>query len=234
MKTPIYKDLYIKLKQRIETEDYAAGDLLPSENQLCSDFSTTRATVRKALTSLEHDGLIKKQHGKGSIVQAVKKGIGILSLEGTSSSFAPEEMYTKLIERPALKQWPTNFWFPLSEQEVTAGCIRFERIREIKGKPLLLEVTYLPNIYLEGFMDIDLENQSLFKILLEQYTIKPMNGDQKIWAITASESLANKLKIKEGSATLHLKRKIETNKIGFNIYSSIYCLTNDYFLQGRF
>ncbi|GJM64508.1 GntR family transcriptional regulator [Persicobacter diffluens] len=234
MKKPIYKTLYLKFKQLIEAGNYSAGDLLPSENQLCLDFNTTRATVRKAMTELEHEGLIKKQHGKGSIVQVVKKGIGILSLEGTSSNFAPEEMYTKIIHAPVQQQWPLDFWYPLSEQEQKAGCITFERIREIKGKPLLLEVTYLPNLYLGGFMEINLENKSLFQILLHQFNIKPMSGDQKIRAITADQALADKLKIEKDFPTLHLERKIETNKIGFNIYSSIHCLTVDYFLQGRF
>ncbi|OGV62180.1 MAG: hypothetical protein A3K19_01325 [Lentisphaerae bacterium RIFOXYB12_FULL_65_16] len=45
---------------------YAAGQPMPSENQLCARFGVSRMTVRVILARLERDGLIYRQQGKGT------------------------------------------------------------------------------------------------------------------------------------------------------------------------
>ncbi len=56
--SPVYTSIYTELRQRIFSSDLKPGDLLPSENQLCTDFQTSRETVRKALKLLEGERLI--------------------------------------------------------------------------------------------------------------------------------------------------------------------------------
>ncbi|MFH1477875.1 MAG: GntR family transcriptional regulator [Verrucomicrobiota bacterium] len=48
--------------------EYAAGEFIPSENELSKQFHLSRPTIRKALLLLEKDGLIVRQPGKGRIV----------------------------------------------------------------------------------------------------------------------------------------------------------------------
>jgi GntR family transcriptional regulator/GntR family frlABCD operon transcriptional regulator len=78
---------------------YKEGDLLPSENELCSVYNITRPTVRHALYALVNDGYIKKQQGKGSIVHALPKGIGILSIAGTTSALGVKNLETRIRNR---------------------------------------------------------------------------------------------------------------------------------------
>jgi DNA-binding transcriptional MocR family regulator len=61
---PLYRKLYETLRQRIEEGVYRKGDLLPSENELCTLHRMTRPTVRKALDKLMHEGYILKQQGR--------------------------------------------------------------------------------------------------------------------------------------------------------------------------
>ena len=46
---PKYAQIITELQQRIETGEYPAGSLLPSENQLSAEFGTARPTVVRAL-----------------------------------------------------------------------------------------------------------------------------------------------------------------------------------------
>ena len=49
---------------------------------------------------LVNDGFIIRQQGKGSIVQGQPKGIGILSLTGTTSAIGQDNLTTRIIVKP--------------------------------------------------------------------------------------------------------------------------------------
>lgn len=54
----VYEAIYTRLRSQIFSGKFRPGDLLPSENQLCGEFSASRETVRKGLKELEREGLI--------------------------------------------------------------------------------------------------------------------------------------------------------------------------------
>ena len=99
---PQYKKVYEDLRKQIVDGIFKEGDLLPSENELCSVYGVTRPTVRQALSSLVSDGFIKKHQGKGSIVHKLPKGIGILSIAGTTSALGAKNIKSKLSSTAAL------------------------------------------------------------------------------------------------------------------------------------
>lgn len=49
-------------------ERSAPGDLLPTEAELCQEFSVSRMTVRQALQSLANAGLVDRRRGRGTFV----------------------------------------------------------------------------------------------------------------------------------------------------------------------
>lgn len=56
------------LSEEIHSGRLATGDQLPSERQLCEQFSVSRAVVREALSQLKFEELITTQQGKGAFV----------------------------------------------------------------------------------------------------------------------------------------------------------------------
>lgn len=63
-----YEHIYHILEKDITSGVYSAGDYLPTENELCTQYHVSRDTVRKALSLLAEARLIKKIHGSGSQV----------------------------------------------------------------------------------------------------------------------------------------------------------------------
>ncbi len=59
------------LEKEVAQGKYGLGDLLPSENQLCSILGVTRNTVRQALDELEKQGFVFKIRGKGTFLSNV-------------------------------------------------------------------------------------------------------------------------------------------------------------------
>jgi GntR family transcriptional regulator/GntR family frlABCD operon transcriptional regulator len=234
MPKPVHKNLYESIRKKIRSQEYKAGDLLPSENDYCKSLQVTRPTVRQALSKLEAEGFIKKHKGKGSIVQEPKQGLGILSVTGTTGAAGNQELITRVIKNPYQMEWPQPFIFPLTDLEINAGCIVLERLRFIKNSPVILETTYFPDGYLNGFKDINFSEQSLFETLRKKYDINVIGGEQKIKAINAPNLVAKLLQIQAKKPILHLERKIFTSKNDFCFYSSLFCFTDNHYLFGTF
>jgi DNA-binding GntR family transcriptional regulator len=226
--------LYEILRKHILQGMYPAGCLLPSENELCHLHAVTRPTVRQALSRLVSDGFIKKHQGKGSIVQPLPRGIGILSIQGTTTGIGRHNLETIPLGKPEINQWPHDFPFDLTLEERESGCIKLERKRIVDGAPILYEISYLPNINLPRFIHKSFINKSLFEVLRSAYQIEVMGGHQRIRAQVAPASVRNYLDLAEGDAILCLQRVIETNRVDFRFFSIIFCDTSDFYLEGSF
>ncbi len=66
---PLYYQVYRSLLGRIRGDEYAPGDALPPERRLTELYGVSRITVVKALDLLERDGVIERQHGRGTFVR---------------------------------------------------------------------------------------------------------------------------------------------------------------------
>ena len=69
---PVYQTIYTYLSDQIVNGTLLPGQMLPSENELCRQFSTTRETVRRGLTQLTQEGLIYSQPKRGYFVSEPK------------------------------------------------------------------------------------------------------------------------------------------------------------------
>lgn len=231
---PPYKQIYETLRHHINEGIYKEGDLLPSENDLSTTHEVARPTVRKALDRLQNEGYISKQQGKGSIVKGIPKGVGILSLRGTTSAVGQDNLTTIITLQPEVRNWDEAFTFPLTKIEKEVGCIYFERLRMVNDKPIFFDITMLPNINLPRFTQRSLENKSLFDVLRRNYQVEVKGGEQKILAITPDEKLQQYFKVDSNHPVVQLNRKIETNRYGFYIYSQVFCNSSEYALYGTF
>jgi DNA-binding GntR family transcriptional regulator len=231
---PLYKKVYETLRKNINDHVYKERDVLPSEHELCTLFQATRPTVRKALDRLVHEGYIKKKQGKGSIVIGNPKGVGILSLSGTTSAVGEENLITRIIIKPEFRTWNKAFSFSIREDEQEVGCIYLERLRIMNGQPVFYDITMIPNINLPRFTSRNLENKSLFDTLRTAYQIDVTGGQQRLMAILADEKLQEYFKVPKGHPVLQLDRKIETSRDGFFIYSQVFCNTEEFALFGTF
>jgi GntR family transcriptional regulator/GntR family frlABCD operon transcriptional regulator len=234
IRIPQHRKLYELLRKHIIEGVYSEGSLLPSENELCQAHDVTRPTVRQALTKLAAEGYIIKHQGKGSIVRSLPKGIGILSIQGTTTGVGKHNLETKAIKKPTITNWPDDFPFELNEIEVESGCIKLERTRIVDGNPILYDISYIPNINLPRFTSRSFENKSLFDVMRKYYDIEVISGEHKIQAIKASSEIGKYLNIKPNEPVLKLDRKMDTNRLGYRFYSCIYCDTKKFFLEGTF
>ncbi len=231
---PQHRKVYEILRTHITEGLFVEGDLLPSENELCTVHKVTRPTVRKALDRLANEGYIVRYQGKGSIVKGIPKGIGILSLTGTTSAIGKDNLRTHIIVKPVIRNWVEAFTFPLSNREIELGCVYMERLRLVNNKPVFYDITMIANINLPRFTSRNFENKSLFDVLRKHYQIEVKGGEQKLLAITADERLQKYFQVNASHPVLQLNRRIETSRTGLLVYSQVFCNTDEYALYGTF
>jgi GntR family transcriptional regulator len=64
--TPLYHQLYVVIKRKIESGDLRQGTLLPAEKDIAAFFGISRITVKRALDDLEAEAYVSRQRGRGT------------------------------------------------------------------------------------------------------------------------------------------------------------------------
>lgn len=234
-KTKIRKYLTIRdyIRKRIQGGTYAVGSYLPSENEICGQFSTTRTTVRKALDELLKEGFIEKEQGKGSKVVERRKSLGLLTVKGFSGSI-DYEVRTMVTEGPKIGQWDPIIPFILTEAEKKSNCVYFQRVRHINNRPVVLENNWYSNDALRVIDSDAFIEGSFFKTLSQKYFIEILGAEQELRSIPAGKEVAKKLGIQQGIPILHISVRFRTSKPGLNLYGDLYCNTTEYPIRNSY
>lgn len=73
--SPLYRQVFIELRHRIERGQIAIGMPVPSEAELSEMFAASRITVRHSLRLLEADGYIRKEPARRTVVVSSKPAL---------------------------------------------------------------------------------------------------------------------------------------------------------------
>jgi len=222
-----YRQIQNFLKLQIQKGSYSVGDYLPSENELCSTFSITRTTARKALEELMKEGFIERLHGKGSIVRERRLSLGLLNVKGFSEAVG-KDVSTVFLQHPQPGFWNPEIHFTISETEIKEPCVHFSRLRCVGKIPVMIEYNWLSGNHIEGIVGFKFIDDSFFKTLSQHYRIEITGSEQELRAENANKDIAKLLKIPFASPILHISVKFHTSKNNFYIYSELYCNTANY------
>jgi LacI family transcriptional regulator len=74
--TPLFRQLTDRIRARIESGELKPGDKLPSIAELCDKHKVSAITVRRALTELASEGLVRGAQGKGVFIAQPAKAVG--------------------------------------------------------------------------------------------------------------------------------------------------------------
>ncbi|MEZ4768089.1 MAG: GntR family transcriptional regulator [Caldilineales bacterium] len=203
---PFYVQIAEQLRGRIAVGALRPGDALPTEFDLKDQYGVSRATVRQALDTLERDGLIYREQGRGTFVahpaveQALTRVISFTE-DMRSRGFAPG---TRVLSAELL---PANDAMA-DKLAVAPGdeVARIERLRLADGEPMSLETTHLVHRDCPGILDHDYANQPLRELLERDYGLRIVSATQAIQAVNASRGLAEVLGVKRGAALLFIER----------------------------
>ncbi|QTC40462.1 trehalose operon repressor [Bacillus sp. V3] len=139
-----YKQIFEDLSEKIQNGTYKTNTILPSENELTVLYSTSRETIRKALTLLAQRGLIQKLRGKGSLVLDVSRMnfpiSGLVSFKELQSSMGREDIETTVHEFGLVNAGSSlSSIFEVADSTEIWNVVRSRRIQ---GESIILDKSY--------------------------------------------------------------------------------------------
>lgn len=202
---PMYHQLRHRIIDDIERRGLTAGDLLPSEHQLCAMFGVSRTVVRQALLQLEHQGLINRVKGKGTFVaQRTTPETLAHTLTGLYEEVASRggEVLSDVRRQEVV---PADD-VVADALQVEAGdpVVLLERLRYVDGEPWAWVSTYLPVEIGRLVLGEDLRDRSLYA-LLATHGIRMASGIRSAEAAVADEAQGRLLQVGTGAPLLVLR-----------------------------
>ncbi len=204
---PLYYQLKEVLKQQIISGHLAPHTAIPSEPELVTQYRVSRATVRQALSELVHEGLLYRQHGKGTFVCEPRIQQPISEL----TSFTEEMRHLGkrpggivLVSELVRGSQTIRERLRLADAE---QAIRLERLRSANGTPIAHQTTFLPYPRAETIYQKvkELSDSSLYSLMTLE-GLRPYLAEQTIKVDFASSREAELLHIQPKEAGLRLIR----------------------------
>lgn len=203
---PRHEEVTLWLRDLIESRCYAQGDRLPSEKELQERFRVSRITVRRALQTLEADGLIFRRQGVGSFAADARLRQGLVRLTDFSEDMvqAGLEPASRILFQG--REGASAKIAGCLNLKEGAPCLRLDRLRLGNGEPIALDQTWLPTKYGKKLEGRDLSTETIYRILGAGWGIPILRGHYRIEAVEADPEVAKVLGVGPGRPLLLISR----------------------------
>ncbi len=161
--TPLYVQLQMILRNKIDSHEWQRGQAIPSEAELCEQFNVSRGTVRRAIRLLAESGYLVTRKGSGTFVAdgGIRRPASRSPL-----SFAAilrekgMEFSTKVLELEVLRA-PRSVAARLNIVQ-DSPVMFMRRVRYVAGSPVICQESWSVLSSCPGLEDSDFTSESLF------------------------------------------------------------------------
>ena len=200
---PLYLQVKNYITSMIDSGDYPADSKLPTEKELMKTLGVGRATVRSALSELEHDGRIYKRHGVGTFVSSNK----------WMPAFEPIISLTYSLERLGMEirnviissglEYPKDELAKNFPQDKKIG--RLSRLRLAGGETVAVEDSYFTEELYNTVRSLD-PDKSVAHAILDSDGVDVDRIDMKIVLRMPTAKEQKQLKLAPGERVAQLTR----------------------------
>jgi len=207
-----------------------SGQQLPSEPRLAEMLGVSRTIIREVLPIFENQGLLRREHGKGTFVThlppTIDSGLEVLHpIETLAENFGLEIRCAKLkiIPRPARENE-----ISLLDLDEDATIIQITRLMEVETCPVAYMMDFLP----EGLISLEELSEdfdgSVLRFFLSQKNNQLSTVFSEILPQKATDKLSATLDVPKGELILTFS-STSFNKSGEKIYHSVDHFVSKYF-----
>lgn len=208
----LHRQVFLALRDQILQGAYAPGAMLPNEEELCALFGVSRITLRRAVSDLEAQDLLRRRHGRGTFVSPQLPGTRPAATLGLVDSLHRAAMETSAevlrFERAAPPPVISR-QLGLSPSDKAVHAVRLRRRGRI---PVAVTDAWIPLSFGRHITARRLRTQALYEILVAE-GVAFGRVVQEITAVAATPDHARLLDVEIGSPMLRLARLLyHTNR----------------------
>ncbi len=215
---PAYRRVYSELKLGLKSK-YPVGSFLPTEGELEEIYGVSRTTIRKAISLLEEEGLIKVTQGRGTEVIKSFAYERYTNVASISTAVTPDSPTKASNGSVVISQSNISL---VTARDKTAEILQVEPgaplfciqriISNQNNAPVALLVDYLSADLVPGLNQYSGKFTDLYSFLADTYNIHYTKSTETITAKSASLLEANTLKVEIGSPLLYCRKTAYCDK----------------------
>ena len=200
--TPLHSQIRNLLEATIRSGQWRANDRVPSEREICDQHGVSRITARRAVSDLVNDGLLYTIAGKGTFVVDRPLRQELRPLVGFDEDLRSQGIATRAVVRDFRRiEADLDLALRLGLRQYSP-VLRLSRLRLLRGQPLAIQTSYLPEHFCPGLLHMDFAQRSLFRTLRDEYGLDLVEGSTVITAALANTEEADLLALQPPAAVL--------------------------------
>ena len=161
----LWRQIANDISDAIRSGTYPPGSRMPTEAALSQQYGVNRHTLRRAVSELAEEGIVRVEQGRGSFVQE-----HVLDyLVGRKTRFSDNVLRQKRTPGGHTLLLTEEVGDPsiLKQLGLSSGArvVRLDRIGEVDGRPISVGSHYFPAAKVPGFARLHEELDSITKVL---------------------------------------------------------------------
>ncbi len=223
----LYRVLADQIQGYIQSGYWKVGNIIPTESQICEQFSASRSTVKKTLEYLTQNGYLERKAGKGTWAVDHYQAKEIWVVEGISPPYPyPDLIHVEVFSHETMVNDRSNPILAAFESEKVLS--RVKMIRWFEQTPINLVHSYMrPQDAEKVLAELNPQKDIYLYRILERITGRTVDYVQETYeAILAVGEIADRLKIAPGSP-LMLENRLAKDEQGVLLLgASVYFRTD--------
>lgn len=202
---PRYQRIAAALQERIAGGHYPVGSVMPTEQELCAEFSVSRHTAREALRRLARLGLVRRRQGSGTeVIAATPPAVYRHSMHSLREllEYAAD---TRILFEPS----PKGADVPPDLQRVSrrGRWVAFHGVRRtLADAPISFTRIWLPAAFASIAEDLPTAQGPIYELVERRFRRHVVEVVQDISAEPMGEEAAAALKRDVGAPSVRLVR----------------------------
>ncbi len=199
---PLWAQLESALRARLDAGEF--DDRFPTDGDLVAEYQVSRHTVREAIRHLNSTGILRRERGRGTVVnRAFDQPLGALYSLFESIEASGAVQRSRVI---ALREERDAFVAGQLELDRDAPLVYLERVRYADDEPLALDRAWLPMAVAAPLLDSDFEHTALYEQLDARCGLRPNSGWERIAPVVPGGRERELLQMRVGEAAFFLER----------------------------
>ncbi|RLE26629.1 MAG: GntR family transcriptional regulator [Actinobacteria bacterium] len=200
---PLWAQLESDLLRRLEEREFDNG--FPTDLNLTQSYGVSRHTVREAIRHLNKTGVLKRERGKGTVVNRAEfeQSLGTLYSLFQSIESTGVEQTSEVIRLEVVKDSVAALHLEVNEE---TELILLERLRFAGGDPLAVDRAWLELSIAAPLLGVDWGHTALYSELAKIGAPVPNQGWERLTPVIPSAADRTRLGLRKSEAAFFLER----------------------------
>jgi GntR family transcriptional regulator len=201
---PLWAQLETDLRRRLEAGEFDDG-YFPTDLELTEAYEVSRHTVREAVRQLNKTGMLKRERGRGTVVNRAEfeQSLGTLYSLFQSVESAGVVQTSAVLALDVVTDSVAASHLEVDEDE---ELVLVERLRLAGGAPLAIDRAWLLRRIAEPLLSVDWSHTALYAELARAGAPVPNQGWERLTPVIPTAADRKRLDLRKTDAAFFLER----------------------------